>query len=275
MRGGFPPSHLLLRALCLLGCGLFGILPTNAQTNTVWLEGFEVHPTRILAKLKGGEQTANSTDLATLGSRVSCQYRTPRLVLLDEAVANAAAITTPGGSDERLTRLQTRLASLKSSGLFEYVEPDYIVKSDAEPTDQAFQEGYLWGLRNLGQNGGTAGADISATNAWDITTGSTNVIVAVIDTGVRYTHKDLASQMWVNPGEIPGNGVDDDDNGFIDDVHGINAISRSGDPMDDDDHGTHLKAIQFWKVVPAAPEHGVLVIPGVDDACLYSPLFHG
>jgi len=240
MRGGFPPSRLLLRALCLLGCGLFGILPANAQTNTVWLNGFEVHPTRILAKFKAGEQTASPADLANLGSRVSHQYRTPRLVLLDEAVANAAAITTPGGPDERLIRLQTRLASLKSSGRFEYVEPDYIVKSDATPTDQAFQDGRLWGLQNLGQDGGTAGADISATNAWDITTGSNNVIVAVIDTGVRYTHQDLVNQMWVNPGEIPGNGVDDDDNGFIDDVHGIDAIGRTGDPYDTDDHGTHV-----------------------------------
>src|SRR5690606_30404223 len=71
-------------------------------------------------------------------------------------------------------------------------------------------------------------------------TGSNTVIVAVIDTGIRSTHLDLATQMWRNPGEIAGNGVDDDRNGYVDDVHGINAINGSGAPADADGHGTHV-----------------------------------
>ncbi|HKI71302.1 MAG TPA: S8 family serine peptidase, partial [Verrucomicrobiae bacterium] len=67
-----------------------------------------------------------------------------------------------------------------------------------------------------------------------------NIIVAVIDTGVRYTHEDLADNMWVNPGEIPGNGIDDDGDGYVDDVHGINVINHTGDPNDDYGHGTHV-----------------------------------
>ena len=129
---------------------------------------------------------------------------------------------------------------MKQSGLFEYVEPDYIGHAYLAPTDQAFVNGTLWGLRNLGLNGGKRGADISATNAWEITTGSTNVIVAVIDTGIRYTHNDLFTQMWHNPGETPGNMKDDDGNGFVDDVFGINAITGSGDPFDDNNHGSHV-----------------------------------
>ena len=105
--------------------------------------------------------------------------------------------------------------------------------------DAQFVDGTLWGLRNTGQNGGVAGVDIDAVRAWDVTTGSTNVIVAVIDTGIRYTHQDLHAQMWVNPGEIAGNGIDDDGDGYVDDVHGIDAIAGTGDPIDNVGHGTH------------------------------------
>ncbi len=65
------------------------------------------------------------------------------------------------------------------------------------------------------------------------------MIVGVVDSGIRYTHQELAANMWTNPGEIPGNGVDDDGNGYVDDVHGIIAITNTGNPMDDNDHGSH------------------------------------
>lgn len=70
-------------------------------------------------------------------------------------------------------------------------------------------------------------------------TGSSSIVIADIDSGVKYTHPDLAANMWVNPGEIAGNGIDDDANGYVDDVHGINALTGSGNPMDDNGHGTH------------------------------------
>ena len=80
---------------------------------------------------------------------------------------------------------------------------------------------------------------ISAPAAWDLTTGSQQTVVAVIDTGIKYTHEDLAANMWTNPGEIAGNGIDDDGNGFVDDVYGYDFFYNDSDPLDENGHGTH------------------------------------
>lgn len=118
------------------------------------------------------------------------------------------------------------------------VSPNYRLRIDAvTPNDTSYTS--LWGMNNTGQTGGTPGIDIDAPDAWQAHTGSSGVIVAVIDSGIDYNHPDLTANMWVNPGEIAGNSIDDDSNGYVDDVYGINVITGSGDPMDDNDHGTH------------------------------------
>lgn len=119
----------------------------------------------------------------------------------------------------------------------EYIEPNYILEAVETPNDPMFPD--LWGMENTGQTGGTAGADISATMAWDVFTGSSNIVVGVIDTGVDYLHPDLAANIWTNPDEIPGNGIDDDNNGYVDDIHGWDFYNDDNDPMDDNGHGTH------------------------------------
>jgi subtilisin family serine protease len=125
----------------------------------------------------------------------------------------------------------------------DYAEPDHIVHALATPNDSRYGDGSLWNLNNTGQFGGTNNADINAPEAWDTITSASNIIVAVIDTGVRYTHEDLAPNMWVNSGEIAGNGLDDDGNGFVDDVHGMNTLNNSGSPDDDYGHGSHVAGI--------------------------------
>jgi len=153
--------------------------------------------------------------------------------------------------------LDEAIEAYKNSPDVLYVEPDYkislspiektgksaeagsmSISSAAYPNDPAYP--YLWGLHNTGQAPfyGTADADIDAPDAWAITTGSPSVIVAVVDTGVDYTHPDLAANIWQNPQEII-NGIDDDGNGYIDDVRGWNFVSKNNDPMDDNGHGTH------------------------------------
>ena len=133
------------------------------------------------------------------------------------------------------------IARLRASGRYEYVQSDSLRRTLATPNDPNFHR--QWPLANNGSNNGIAGADIKAAAAWEVRTDAPNVIVAVIDTGVRLDHPDLAANLWRNPLEIPGNGRDDDGNGYVDDVHGINAITGTGLPSDDTGHGTHVAGI--------------------------------
>ncbi len=140
-----------------------------------------------------------------------------------------------------LMPVQRALELFRASGLVLYAEPDYICHSaDLLPNDPKFQDGTLWPLRNVATHN-----DIRAPQGWAIRNRADATVVAVIDSGIRYTHEDLAANMWVNPSEIPGNGIDDDGNGYVDDVHGINAITGSGDPNDDHwaGHGTAMAGI--------------------------------
>ena len=144
----------------------------------------------------------------------------------------------PVADHHALAAARTQLAALPAVAT---VEPDYVVHASADPSDPSFPG--QWALANDGQDLGVAGADIGARRAWAQGTGSRTVKVAVIDTGIDFTHPDLAANIWTNPGESGAkstNATDDDGNGFIDDAHGWNFVTDSNDPSDDHFHGTHV-----------------------------------
>ncbi len=122
----------------------------------------------------------------------------------------------------------------------EYAEPNYIVHALATtPNDSSFTQ--LWGLHNTGQTGGTSDADIDAPEAWDLTTGSANVVIAVVDSGVAYNHPDLAGNIWTNTGETScTDSIDNDGNGYVDDCRGWDFLGNDNDPSDYNGHGTHV-----------------------------------
>ncbi len=141
------------------------------------------------------------------------------------------------------TDLDQAIAAYTAQPGVAYAEPNYKRYALATPNDPQFNS--LWGFNNTGQTGGTTNADINAPEAWEFGTGSHEIIVGVIDTGVDYTHEDLAANMWVNDAEFYGTpDVDDDGNGIVDDIHGArwtngDGTVTSGDPMDGQSHGTH------------------------------------
>jgi uncharacterized repeat protein (TIGR01451 family) len=148
----------------------------------------------------------------------------------------------------QLVRLPAHLTVTEALALYKknpnvlYAEPNYIRRATQQafltPNDSQFSQ--LWALHNTGQTGGTPDADIDAPEAWDLSTGSSAVVVAVIDTGVDYNHPDLSANMWRNTPDCNSNNIDDDGNGYKDDCYGIDTANNDSNPMDDNDHGTHV-----------------------------------
>ena len=121
------------------------------------------------------------------------------------------------------------------------LEPDLAIRTASWPNDPLLSS--QWNLQNSGQYAGTVGNDIHAAQAWSVTTGSRNVVVAVIDSGIDITHPDLAANIWTNPNEVVGSTVDGDHNGYVGDIHGWNFVDNNNQVTDGYGHGTHVAGI--------------------------------
>ena len=177
------------------------------------------------------------------GDRLLLQLRPDATLPAPKGLTPQASAALGGGWYEVLLPVDVSVADALS--LFQQeagvlaVQPDYQISLSRTPNDPGFTQ--LWGMNNPGGRAGWKGdADIDAAEAWDQRTSASSIIVAVIDTGVDYTHPDLAANMWRNAGEIAGNGRDDDGNGFVDDVYGYDFANNDSNPMDDNGHGTHV-----------------------------------
>ncbi|MBI3927973.1 MAG: S8 family serine peptidase [Armatimonadetes bacterium] len=194
-------------------------------------------PGEVLVRLKPRMAAASEVG-SELGARVAEVFDFPPRPL-ESSQGDLVRLELPRGMT-----VAAALEDLSADHRVEYAEPNFTYSLQGAPATRVPDDldPALWGLRNTGADGGKAGADIHAPEAWAVTTGSRSQgpLVAVIDTGIDFTHSDLRNNVWSNPGEVAGDGQDNDGNGVVDDVHGYNAIDDHGSPMDGHFHGTHV-----------------------------------
>ena len=223
-------------------------------------------PGEIIVKLKAGAPQIESDDqdgrlrsIARLAVKDTIDFSEPQAEQLVGRTSNQriSRVISQRGLDRTFvikldprSDIESALSELRARDDVEYAEPNYFVVPGTIPNDPKLVE--QWSLHNQGYYGlppcdsgypFMPNADIKAYEAWDVTLGSPDVIVAVSDTGIDLTHPDLAHNIYTNPNEIPGNGIDDDQNGYIDDVHGFNVGNNNGDVSDIEGHGTQMAGI--------------------------------
>ncbi len=194
------------------------------------MEDHAFHAHRVLVKFSSGTDDDRRTDVL---SRIDAKRQSALGVGDSEEMSRWRLVTLPD-----TMRVDAALVGLAIAGeAVQCAEPDWQVSAIRVPNDPSYPS--LYGMNNTGQTGGRVDADIDAPEAWDLATG-TNVIVGMIDTGVQWNHPDLAANIWSNPAEANGvAGVDDDGNGYVDDVRGWDFVNNDNNPTDDNGHGTH------------------------------------
>jgi subtilisin family serine protease len=248
---------MLRSVICVaavLICGLFNPQDSMAQGIPGMPPGLGPQPVNAgytVPVARKGEIIAKVTPRALTQARANAQKRTgarkPSVAAVRAELAKLFGLRTSSAVDERTVLFKgvsasgPRLNAAITRGLAERIEPNYQVNAfQTAPNDTFYKLGLMWGLSNSGASGGTNNVDVDAPEAWTVTEGSSDVVVAVMDTGVSQTHIDIKSRLWENPREIPGNNLDDDNNGYIDDVRGWDFIGNDNIPADANMHGTHV-----------------------------------
>lgn len=232
--------HLSLLAASLLLAG-----PAVAQDSTLVRDGqgwlrvehgmtYRVQPDVL--SLKAAPGVVLGELLAQVGLSEASVLRANRLGIVD--------LKLPAGVDPVETA-----AALRATGGVDFAEEQTFGSYTGTPNDALFAQ--QWSKNNTGQSGGTVDADVDAVEAWDIEDGDPSVVVAILDSGSDWTHEDLVGAIWANPGEVE-NGVDSDNNGYIDDVRGWDFDFDDNDPNGLFNHGTMVAS-----VVGATADNGV------------------
>ena len=229
----------------------------------------QIHQKNIIIKLNPGITCQNEAvakggvGIAKLDS-IHTVYKASKIKKLNSGKRNfdLLAISFPEDADTPAI-----LRAYMTTGLVEYAERDFIgegggKKAMSAPDDEFYAR--QWGLNNDGSFNmypATSGADIQMEDAWDIEEGSNEIIVAVMDSGLRLTHPEFDGRLWINEDEIAANGIDDDNNGYIDDINGWDFTNEDNDPDDDHGHGTNVTGII------AASGDNSIGYSGVDKHC--------
>jgi subtilisin family serine protease len=224
--------------LCIILVFLFSIWIAGELNAANYCVSQNETPSEILVRFRGDSENLNRktqkfTDLGLKFIKTNPKFN-----------INAFEIQSKLDGED----LADLVNNIRKSPDVEWAEPNFRRYAYRSPDDPNFES--QWHLENTGQTAGIPDADIGATQAWETTTGNENVVIAVLDTGVEYTHTDLCNNMWKNTAEdwnsngTPGyNGIDDDNNGYIDDYYGADMTNGSGDPTDSYGHGTHVAGI--------------------------------
>jgi len=228
----FQPAWLVLVVMLML---FFVISPAQAVAAG---SGKDYVPGQVLVKYKAVTTAAvRSRALRAVGAQPMQHFNQ----------FDVQQVRLPAG-----VSVEATVRQLEADPSVEFAEPNYRRYFRLIPNDPAFTQ--QWGLQNTGQLindvtpvSGIANADMAMVNAWNSTTGNKNVIVAIIDDSVDIGHPDLYANIWLNPGEIAGNGLDDDGNGFIDDLNGWDFKNNDNDPSADvgasEGHGTAVAGV--------------------------------
>jgi subtilisin family serine protease len=227
---------ILAVSMSILACSEKDEFLADSQQNIELKKASVDHvPNEMLVRFKPGTpETAKAAVLERVNGKVKEKIATKAMESLGD-LEGISLVTLPGAALDAISRV-------KGLPEVEFAEPNYIYTHSSTSNDTYFTNGSLWGMYGATTSPSNQFGSGAATAWANNKTGSATVYIGIIDEGYMYTHEDLATNAGVNPGEIAGNGIDDDGNGYVDDVYGWDFDGNNNTVFDgvDDDHGTHV-----------------------------------